>query len=113
MSSQVEVLETILLYFKDFVHLPHELKDTARLMHEYGFGLRQSSKVSLVEGADVLQQHIRSARDHLSHHHPISPPPTITPSHPLPPSPLLQAPLLTDSGGVVGSGLCTEEPGQS
>ena len=89
MSSQVEVLETILLYFKDFVHLPHKLKDTARLMHEYGFGLRQSSKVSLVEGADVLQQHIRLARDHLSHHHPISPPPTITHHHTITPQILL------------------------
>ena len=53
-------METILLYYKDFVHLPAELLDHTHQLQEYGFGLRQSSRVSLVEGADMLQQHIGS-----------------------------------------------------
>lgn len=55
----MELLEAILLYYKDFVHRPADLLGHAHQLHEYGFGLRQSSKASQVQGADLLQQHIR------------------------------------------------------
>lgn len=55
---QVEILETILLYYKDFVHRSPDLLSHAHCLHGYGFGVRQNSKVSLVEGAGLLQQHI-------------------------------------------------------
>ena len=67
--EQVELLETILLYYKDFVHRPAELRNHANQLWENGCGLRQSCPAPLVEGGDILQQHIR-----LTH--------TLTPSHP-------------------------------
>ena len=57
-GSQVELLEAILLYYKDFVHRSHDLINHAHCLHGCGFGLRQNSRVSLVEGAGLLQQHI-------------------------------------------------------
>lgn len=90
MSLQVELLETILLCYKDFLHQPTELLKNARLLQEFGFGLRQNSKVSLVEGASLLQQHIglvQPSHHHTSHHHT---------SHTLP-----QAPVFSDTSGVI------------
>lgn len=86
-SWQVELLETLLLSYKDFVHQPKELLKNAHLLHDCGFGLRQNSKVSLVEGAGLFQRHIGSVVHHYlstSHHH------TITPS---------QAPIFSDTCG--------------
>ena len=88
--EQVELLETILLYYKDFVHRPAELRNHANQLWENGCGLRQSCPAPLVEGGDVLQRHIR-----LTH--------TLIPSHPHTLTPSLQSPLFTDPTGVTGS----------
>lgn len=65
----MELLEAILLYYKDFVHNVNDLLINARQLHKYGFGICQSSKASLVDGADILQQHIGLAHIILTHIH--------------------------------------------
>ncbi|CAI8013266.1 Nucleoporin NUP188 [Geodia barretti] len=56
--EQVELLEAILLYYKDFVHEGAELVCHAQQLWKNGCGLRQSCPVSLVDGAELLQRHI-------------------------------------------------------
>ncbi|XP_064385444.1 nucleoporin NUP188-like isoform X2 [Halichondria panicea] len=58
LREQVLLLETVLLYYKDYQHPPTTLLHTVLIMQEQGFGSRQTNRVSLIPGAQPIIQHI-------------------------------------------------------
>ena len=58
LREQIELLEIVLLYYKDYKHVAPELLKTASLFQSMGFGCKQHSRVSLVPAAEPLLTHL-------------------------------------------------------
>lgn len=87
LKEQCELLEIVLLYFKDYTHTAPDLLATATRFQSLGFGRKQHSRVGLVPAAEPLLNHIRWVE--LGSHDQLC----------FKPLPLLQPPVFSDTSG--------------